>query len=58
MFSPDRIVIGCRDKEAGEEIRELYKGFDTDFVMTTIESAEMIKYASNAFLATNICCVE
>ncbi|OWZ83238.1 UDP-glucose dehydrogenase family protein [Natranaerobius trueperi] len=53
-MNPDRIVIGYRDEKAGETIRDLYKDFDTDFVMTTIESAEMIKYASNAFLATKI----
>ncbi|ACB86096.1 UDP-glucose dehydrogenase family protein [Natranaerobius thermophilus] len=53
-MNPDRIVIGYRDEQAGQTIKDLYKDFDTEFVMTTTESSEMIKYASNAFLATKI----
>lgn len=51
---PDRIVIGCSDKKAGELMVDLYRGIEAEILITDIESAEMIKYASNAFLATKI----
>lgn len=51
---PDRIVIGTRTKKAQELLVELHKPIDGTFVLTTVETAEMIKYAANAFLATKI----
>lgn len=51
---PDRIVIGIESKEAQNVLVELHKPIDGTFVLTTIETAEMIKYAANAFLATKI----
>ncbi len=54
---PDRIVIGCRDEEAVEILKDMYRPLyliSTPFVVTTPESAEMIKYASNTFLAMKI----
>lgn len=51
---PDRIVIGTRSKRARDVLIELHKPIDGAMVLTTIETAEMIKYASNAFLATKI----
>ena len=51
---PDRIVVGASDGIAVETIRELYKGIEAPYLTTDITSAEMIKYASNAFLATKI----
>jgi UDPglucose 6-dehydrogenase len=54
---PDRVVIGCGDEEAVEILKDLYRPLyliETPFVITNAESAEMIKYASNAFLATKI----
>ena len=51
---PDRIVVGAGDGAAIETVRELYKGIETPYLTTDITSAEMIKYASNAFLATKI----
>lgn len=54
---PDRVVIGCESKQAEELMRNVYRVLylnSTPFVFTTIETAEMIKYASNAFLATKI----
>ena len=51
---PDRIVIGARDASARQTVKDLYSPINTEFVLTTTESAEMIKYASNAFLATKI----
>ena len=54
---PDRVVIGATDEEAIAIMKDLYRPLyliETPFVITTPESAEMIKYASNAFLATKI----
>ncbi|MGD6966312.1 UDP-glucose dehydrogenase family protein [Rossellomorea vietnamensis] len=53
-FHGDRIVIGAASKEAGDLIEEMYKDFNVPIVRTDIRSAEMIKYASNAFLAAKI----
>ena len=53
---PDRIVLGansCAGK-AIKTVKELYSGTESPFLVTDITSAEMIKYASNAFLATRI----
>ena len=54
---PDRVVIGCEDKGTGDRLRDLYDPFvrqgNPIFVMD-IPSAEMVKYASNAMLATKI----
>lgn len=54
FLEPDRIVIGSDDQEAVKIIKELYKPLNCEILVTTPESAEMIKYASNAFLATKI----
>ena len=54
FLEPDRIVIGSFDKADGDAVEALYRGIDTDVVRTTVPTAEMIKYASNAFLATKI----
>jgi UDPglucose 6-dehydrogenase len=53
-FYGDRIVIGAESEEAASLIEEIYKPFQIPVVKTDIRSAEMIKYASNAFLATKI----
>ena len=53
---PDRIVLGA-ESSAGKSIdtvREMYSGIESPFLVTDVTSAEMIKYASNAFLATRI----
>ena len=55
--NPDRIVLGVASERAEKLLRELYKVFSRSnkpVVVTTPETAEMIKYASNAFLATKI----
>jgi UDPglucose 6-dehydrogenase len=54
FLEPDRIVIGSFVKADGDVVEALYRGIDTDVVRTTVPTAEMIKYASNAFLATKI----
>lgn len=53
-FYPDRIVIGARDRKASEQVAALYEGIEAPRVFTDITSAEVIKYAANAFLATKI----
>jgi len=54
FLEPDRIVIGAFRKEDGDLVEALYRGIDTDIVRTSVPTAEMVKYASNAFLATKI----
>lgn len=51
---PDRVVIGVESGTTEAVLRELYRPFTDEIVVTDIRSAEMIKYASNAFLATKI----
>jgi len=51
---PDRIVIGTDSKPAERLLIELHKSIDGKYVLTNIETAEMIKYAANSFLATKI----
>lgn len=53
-LSPDRIVIGSESKKAERILVELHKPIDGQFVLTNLETAELIKYASNSFLATKI----
>jgi UDPglucose 6-dehydrogenase len=50
----DRIVIGQWDNRSGQELAEVYRSFDCPILVTTMRNAEMMKYASNAFLATLI----
>lgn len=54
FLKPDRIVIGLNDEHSRKILRELYKDFTCPVLETTLSAAEMIKYASNAFLATKI----
>jgi UDPglucose 6-dehydrogenase len=54
FFDGDRIVIGSNDLRAASVLQELYSPLKTEIMVTDIRSAEMIKYASNAFLATKI----
>ncbi len=57
FMKPDRVVIGASDQEAIELMREIYAplhSLEIPFVVTNVESAELIKYAANGFLATKI----
>ncbi len=57
FLHPDRIVIGHDSKKAKQAMKEVYRPLflnETPIIYTNIESAEMIKYASNSFLATKI----
>ena len=57
FMRPDRVVIGARDPQAVAIMKDIYSPLyliETPFVITNVESSELIKYASNAFLATKI----
>jgi UDPglucose 6-dehydrogenase len=54
FMHPDRIVIGVESKQAKDLLVNLYKPLGAPIVVTNIKSAELIKHASNAFLATKI----
>jgi UDPglucose 6-dehydrogenase len=57
FMRPDRVVIGTWDKKAEDILSDVYKPLflnETPMVKTTVETAELIKYAANAFLATKI----
>jgi UDPglucose 6-dehydrogenase len=56
MLKPDKTVIGLDENDgiSLEIMKELYKGIDAPFITTDLTGAEIIKYASNAFLATKI----
>ena len=54
---PDRVVIGCEDRGTGDRLRDLYEPFvrqGNPIYVMDVRSAEMVKYASNAMLATKI----
>ncbi|MEP0773544.1 MAG: UDP-glucose/GDP-mannose dehydrogenase family protein [Acidobacteriota bacterium] len=57
FMRPDRVVIGAKDPQAIAIMKDIYAPLyliETPFVITNVESSELIKYASNAFLATKI----
>ncbi|MGR3592228.1 MAG: UDP-glucose dehydrogenase family protein [Limimaricola soesokkakensis] len=57
FMRPDRVVVGVENERAGQVMADIYKPLflrDFPIVTTDLESAEMIKYAANAFLATKI----
>jgi UDPglucose 6-dehydrogenase len=54
FFHTDRVVIGTNDTKTKEILEELYKPLNVPIFSTTLRTAEMIKFASNAFLATKI----
>jgi UDPglucose 6-dehydrogenase len=57
FMRPDRVVIGCETPRAEAVLRELYRPLflsETPMVITSLETAELTKYAANAFLATKI----
>jgi UDPglucose 6-dehydrogenase len=57
FMRPDRVIIGVEDERAKESLRKLYRPLflrDTPMLFTSLETAELTKYAANAFLATKI----
>ncbi len=53
-LNPDRIVIGTASKQAEQLLRKVYAGFESKLLTTSIQSAELIKLASNAYLAMRV----
>lgn len=54
FLHPDRIVIGCEESDVAVRVSALYRGVPAPVLVTDCASAEMIKYASNTFLATKV----
>jgi len=54
FMNPDRVVLGSEDKTAANKVAALYQPLRCTIMITDLRTAEMIKYASNAFLATRI----
>lgn len=52
--NPDRVVLGATNREAAEKVAQLYLPLRCTIMTTDLRTAEMIKYASNAFLATRV----
>lgn len=57
FMRPDRVIIGAESEQAIAIMKDIYSALyliETPFILTSLESAEMIKYATNAFLATKV----
>ena len=54
FLNPDRIVLGSTDRQAAEKVAQLYLSLRAPIIVTDLRTAEMIKYASNAYLANRI----
>lgn len=54
FMHPDKIVVGSIDKKSGDIVASLYSGIECEVIRTNLRTAEMIKYANNAFLAMKI----
>ena len=54
FINPDRVVLGSLNQEAAERVAQLYLSLRTTIMITDLRTAEMIKYASNAYLANRI----
>jgi UDPglucose 6-dehydrogenase len=54
FMNPDRVVLGSLNRDAADRVAQLYLSLRAPIIVTDLRTAEMIKYASNAFLATRI----
>jgi UDPglucose 6-dehydrogenase len=54
FMNPDRVVLGSTNQEAANKVADLYETLRSPIMITDLRTAEMVKYASNAFLATRI----
>jgi len=54
FMNPDRVILGSEDRSAAERVAHLYLPLRCTLMITNLRTAEMIKYASNAYLATRI----
>lgn len=54
FLKPHRIIIGSLDKKSGDHLRKIYSRFKCPIISTDLDTAEMVKYTSNTFLAAKI----
>ncbi|MDZ7798475.1 MAG: UDP-glucose/GDP-mannose dehydrogenase family protein [Patescibacteria group bacterium] len=54
FFGADRIIVGCESEKSCQIMKEIFKKMKVKKIFTNLENAELVKYASNAFLATKI----
>jgi UDPglucose 6-dehydrogenase len=54
FMNPDRIVVGAENNSTAQLVLDLYGNIDTQKITTTVKSAELIKYAANAYLASRL----
>jgi UDPglucose 6-dehydrogenase len=54
FFAPDRVVTGSDNRSAANRVAQLYATLESEVILTDLRSAEMIKYAANAYLATRL----
>jgi len=54
FMNPDRIVVGAESNSTAQLVLDLYANIDTQKITTTVKSAELIKYAANAYLASRL----
>ena len=53
-LNPERVVVGAANREAAEKVAKIYGSLKSEVIITDSHSAEIIKYAANAFLATKV----
>jgi UDPglucose 6-dehydrogenase len=53
-LNPERVVIGAANREAAEKVAKIYSSLKSEVIITDSHSAEIVKYAANAFLATKV----
>ena len=54
FMNPDRILVGANSQEVANRVMELYEEIDAPKIVTSVKSAELIKYAANAYLASRL----
>lgn len=54
FMNPDRILVGANSQEVAERVMQLYEEIDAPKIVTSVKSAELIKYAANAYLASRL----
>jgi len=54
FMNPDRVVVGADTDEVGQKVMSLYKDLNCKKIVTSLESAELLKYASNSYLAMRL----
>ena len=54
FMNPDRIVVGAESEKTAQLVLDLYADIETEKIVTTVKSAELMKYAANAYLASRL----